>query len=125
MNKFEDIPTKDRKATPLDAQFKRPIIVVDRDRGVIGGIGMEQHWVEENTRNKVTPAPPILVPEFKPERKRKKGGIDPAEVRAAWEESGHNQAKAARIMRVQPSTFQNWYIRYLKEGDGDGGHNQC
>jgi len=143
MNKFEDIPTKDRKATPLDKQFEKDKTIYEVKLGVGGGVtggrGMDQYWIDQRTRGKIIPEPiPEIIKEIKTiDYGRRWGHVDPVEVLSAWEESGHNKAKAARIMKVRESSYRNWIAKFLPEstGDarhkvtsktevGDGGHNQ-
>lgn len=113
-----DLPN-DHQGHPLDPQFERPIYVVDLRKGVIGGTGMDAHWEDERTRGKIKPPPPTptltaLKKKAQP-KKRKYGEWTPEEVIKAWEDSGHNKARAALIMQVPEQTYRTWLKQVLPE----------
>ena len=108
---------KEVKANEFDRLFDNPIICVDMTTGKDTGIGLEAAWERgrQRVQDKPLPEPPKPVKQAQAPKVRVYNAYDPKDVLAAWEDSGHNKAKAARLMRAGETTYRQWLKKLLPE----------
>lgn len=108
---------KEVKVNEFDRLFDNPIVQVDMTTGKDTGCGLEAAWERGRHRvqDKPLPKAPAPVKAAPAPTVRVYNAYNPADVLQAWEDSGHNKAKAARLMRATETTYRFWLRKLLPE----------